>query len=258
MGKLLKFEWRKLWQQKSLYIIFSIGFISTILYVLLAKIMLDIFHANLNATESMLSVLIMSNFVSLLGIFIAIFACSDYSQHTIKNIYARGYNRSAVYFSKYLISLFVSIVIAILYIAFGFLFVLISGGYVGSMPASMWSDLALQLWVVVGLHGLFFGISMMVGKIAGSLALNLVGVSVAFLLLTLFFQIIKSDFNVMNYNLETILGGLSGNVLRDMLQKSTVSVGMEHPSIARVLVVPLCYVIVFVGGGWLVNRRRDV
>ena len=51
MGKLLKFEWRKLWQQKSLYIIFSIGFISTILYVLLAKIMLDIFHANLNATE---------------------------------------------------------------------------------------------------------------------------------------------------------------------------------------------------------------
>lgn len=244
MINLLKFEWRKLWQQKSLYIIFSIGLISTVLYILLAKIIVDVFDANLNATESMLLMLTMSSFVSLLGIYIAIFVCSDYSQHTIKNIYARGYNRSAVYFSKYLISLFVSIMIAILYIVFGFIFVLISGGYVGSMPAKMWGDLALQLWVVVGLHGLFFGISMMIGKVAGSLALNLVGVTVAFSLITLFFQIIKSDFNIMNYNLETILTGLSGR--------------SEHPSVVRALFVPLCYVIVFVGGGWLVNNRRDV
>jgi len=253
MINLLKFEFRKLWQSKSFYIVFSIGFISIIMYMLLAKIMFEIFHASLNATVSMLSVLVISNFVSLLGIYLAIFVCSDYSQHTIKNIYARGYNRSAVYFSKYLISLFVSLLVAILYIAFGFLFVLISGGYVGSMPANMWGDLALQLWVVVGLHGLFFGISMMVGKVAGSLALNLIGVSVLFGLATLFFQIIKVDFNVMNYSLETILGGLSGD-----LSQMMSTVGIEHSTLIRALVVPLAYVIIFVGGGWLVNRRRDV
>lgn len=253
MINLLKFEFRKLWQSKSLYIVFSIGFISIIMYMLLAKIMVEIFHASLNATVSMLSVLVISNFVSLLGIYLAIFVCSDYSQHTIKNIYARGYNRSAVYFSKYLISLLVSLLVAILYIAFGFLFVLISGGYVGSMPANMWGDLALQLWVVVGLHGLFFGISMMVGKVAGSLALNLIGVSVVFGLATLFFQIIKVDFNVMNYSLETILGGLSGD-----LSQMMSTVGIEHSTLIRALVVPLVYIIIFVGGGWLVNRRRDV
>ncbi len=253
MGKLLKFEWRKLWQQKSLYIIFSIGFISTILAMLLAKVMLEIFHATPNATQSMLGVLTMSNFVSLLGIYIAIFVCSDYSQHTIKNIYARGYGRSAVFFSKYLVSLFIALVVALLYIGFGFLFALVLGGYVGSMPANMWGDLALQLWVVFGLHGLFFGISMMVGKVAGSLALNLVGVSVLFGLVTLFFQIIKVDFNVMNYNLESILGGLSGN-----LSQTMSTVGIEHPNLIRALFVPLAYVIVFVGGGWLVNNRRDV
>jgi ABC-type transport system involved in multi-copper enzyme maturation permease subunit len=258
MGKLLKFEWRKLWRQKSLYIIFSIGFISIILSMLLAKLVSEvaaIFNPSddtLNATKAMLSVLVSSsNFISLLGIYIAIFVCSDYSQHTIKNIYARGYNRSAVYFSKYLISLFVSVVVAIIYIAFGFLFVLISGGYAGSMPADMWRDLVLQLWTVVGIHGLFFGISMMVGNVAGSLAFNLVGVSVVFALLNTFFQVIKVDFDVMRYSLEMILGGLA----RMPISYNAV---IEHPGLVRALIVPLAYVIVFVGGGWLVNRRRDV
>ena len=75
MINLLKFEWRKLWQQKSLFIIFIIGIISTVLYILLAKIIVDVFDANLNATESMLLMLTMSSFVSLLGIYIAIFVC---------------------------------------------------------------------------------------------------------------------------------------------------------------------------------------
>lgn len=247
MINLLKYEWRKLWRSKSLYIVFSIGFISIILSMMLAKVLLEIFHATPNATESMLSVLTMSNFVSLLGIYIAIFVCDDFSQHTIKNIYARGYNRSAVYFSKYLISLFVSMAVALLYIGFGFLFALVLGGYVGDMSADLWRDLVLQLWVVVGLHGLFFGISMMVGKIAGSLALNLVGIAVAFGLLSLIFQIAKVDFNIMLYELEMILGGLAH-----------VSGDAPHPGLVRAIVMPIVYTVVFVGGGWLVNRRRDV
>lgn len=247
MKNLLKFEWRKLWQSKSLYIVFSIGLVSIILSLALSKVLLEIFNTTPNATQSMLSVLTMSNFTSLLGIYIAIFVCDDFSQHTIKNMYARGYSRSAVYFSKYLISLFVSLVVALLYLGFGFVFALILGGYAGDMPADMWRDLILQLWVVVGLHGLFFGISMMIGKIAGSLALNLVGIAVVFGLLSLIFQITKIDFNIMLYELEMILGGLSH-----------VSGDAPHPGLVRAIVMPICYVIVFVGGGWLVNRRRDV
>ncbi len=247
MINLLRFEWRKLWRSKSLYIVFSIGLISIILSMLLSKIVLEIFNTTPNATQSMLSVLTMSNFVSLLGIYIAIFVCDDFSQHTIKNIYARGYSRSAVYFSKYLISLFVSLAVALLYLGFGFLCALVLGGYVGDMPADLWRDLVLQLWVVVGLHGLFFGLSMMVGKIAGSLAMNLVGITVVFGLLSLIFQIAKVDFDIMRYELEMILGGLAH-----------VSGDVSHPGLVRAIVMPICYVIVFVGGGWLVNRRRDV
>lgn len=247
MINLLKFEFRNLWQQKSLYIVFGIGLVSIVLAMMVANIFLEISHATANATEIMVSVLVMSNLVTLLGVYLALFVCNDFSQHTIKNIYARGYSRSAVYFSKYIVSLLVTIVVTLLYMAFGFLVALILGGYVGDMPAGKWGDLALQLWVVVGLHGLFFGVSMMVSKIAGSLALNLVGVTIAFSLLNAIFQIAKIDFNVMNYSLEMILGGLSG-----------ITEGTTHPGLIRALVVPLCYVIIFVGGGWLVNRRRDV
>ena len=55
----------------------------------------------------------------------------------------------------------------------------------------------------------------------------------------------------MRYNLEMILGGLA------RMPISNYAV-IEHPSLVRALIVPLVYVIVFVGGGWLVNRRRDV
>lgn len=249
MINLLKFEWRKLWRSKSLYIVFSVGFISIILFMMLSKILLEVLNTPPNATQSMLPALENSNYVSLLGIYISLFVCGDFSQHTIKNIYARGYNRSVVYFSKYLISLFVAIMVALFYMGFGFLFALIQGGEVGSMPVEMWGKLAQQLWVVVGLHGLFFGISMMFNKIAGSLALNLVGISIVFVLLNLIFQIAKIDFDITQYNLELILTGLSGNI------SSTFT---PQPSLVRAIVMPICYVIVFVGGGWLVNQRRDV
>ncbi len=44
------------------------------------------------------------------GIVTALLVCDDYEQQTIKNIYARGYSRSQVYFSK-LISVFLAVTV---------------------------------------------------------------------------------------------------------------------------------------------------
>lgn len=251
MIKLLKFEWRKLWQQKSLYIIFVIGLVGLIL----SLVSMRLFYGDMGATEASLLALQYSNYVSivgasLVGIYITLFACGDYSQHTIKNIYARGYSRSAVYFSKYLISLFVTLAMAIIFIAVTFLFTLVLSGKVGTMPVGFnWGDLFLQLWVLVGMHGLYFGISMMIGKLAGSLAINLVGITLVFLILNTMIMILKINFEITKYQLEYILMGLSGPMGLQMADK---------PELMRALLVPAGYAVFFVFGGWLVNNRRDV
>lgn len=246
MGKLLKFEWRKLWQSKSLYIIFGIGLICMVLSMVAFKIL----SITVNATAGILLALQSSNFVSLVGasllsVFVTIFACADHSQHTIKNIYARGYNRTAVYFSKYLVSLLVTFMIAAVYMALNFVLSLILGGGIGSMPVGYdWGDLALQFWALFGLHSLYFGVTMIIGKMAGSLAVNLIGIGLFFVILNTIITIAQIDFDITKYELDYILMGLSG-----LLPK---------PDLLHALLVPAVYAVIFVFGGWLMNRRRDV
>ena len=245
MINLLRFEWRKLWQQKSLYVLLGLGLVSTVLFMILSQIMLEIFHVSPSASESVLAVLQYSSYPTILGVFLALFACQDFTQHTIKNVYARGYSRSAVYFSKYLVSLGVAIVMALFYMAFGFIFALIQGGTVTTLTDYQCGNWALQFLVVFGLHGLYFGISMMFGKLAGSLIVNLAGIDFFFVLANSIFSIAKIDFDITKYNLEVVLTTLMTDPL-------------SQGDLIRAIVMPICYAVVFVGLGWLINRRRDV
>lgn len=255
MINLLKFEFRKLWQSKSFYIVFALGFVSIVLMMLLGKL---VFNITPNATlymiigipNSMLVGIQGLSMASLLGVYLAIYVCSDYGQHTIKNIYARGYSRSAVFFSKYLVSLGVTLFVGLIYVLFTFVFALILGGHADGMSSYMWGKLILQFWVLFGFHGMFFGISMMLGKVAGSLAINIVGVELVFVLLNALISILGTkfnfEFNIMNYNLGTILNTLSSDAQ------------LINTEFTRALVMPIVYTVVCVGGGWLINRRRDV
>ncbi len=247
MIKLLKFEWRKLLRQKSLYICFGIGLLVTVLFISLGKILAERigFELNGSAVESMLIVISESGFVSLLGIYLAIFACHDFANQTIKNIYARGYSRTMVYFTKYLVSLGVTLAMALLYMVFSFLYCLVLALPVGTLTAAVFGTLALQLWVLVGMHGLFFGIGMMLGKTGGSVALNLFGISFGFSILELVFQIFDIKFSILDYNLEVVLSNL-------------ITTEFSQGVLLRSLLLPLVYGVVFVGLGYWLNRRRDV
>lgn len=250
MKNLFKFEFRKLWQSKSLYIIFGLGLFSIILIMLLGKLVTDVFNVTPNATVYLLSAISAGSVPSLVGIYLAIFACSDNQQHTIKNVYARGYSRDAVFFTKYLVSLMVTFAVAILYILFAFVFALILGGRADSMAGYMWGKLALQFWILFGLHGLYYGVSQLTGKMVISLVINIVGIGLVFTLLNALISIITSkaniDFSIFDYNLEMMLSNLLGE------DKLTTA------QLVRALVVPFAYAAVFITGGWFVNRRRDV
>ena len=244
MIKLLQFEWRKLWRQKSLYICFGIG----LGIIFLSLLSMKVFEAVGDATSNMIFTL-NSGFVAFLGIFIAIIICQDFSQQTIKNIYARGYRRSSVYLAKYIISLSATLLMALLYMSFGFILTLILGGEVGSLLAWQWGVLSLQLWALVGFHGLFFGVSMMIRVIGGAVALNLIGISFAFTILSLIFTLFEIDFNIMKFSLENLFSGLADTLLQNQLPTQLL---------IRAILLPFAYVVIFVGLGWFINQRRDV
>ena len=101
--------------QKSLYICFGIG----LLIITLAMLTSKTFDTLTDAVNTMFVVL-STGFTSFLGIFMAVFVCHDFSQQTIKNVYARGYQRTTVYFAKYFISLVATLLMVLLYLAYGF------------------------------------------------------------------------------------------------------------------------------------------
>ncbi|MCQ2382146.1 MAG: hypothetical protein MJ054_02465, partial [Clostridia bacterium] len=109
--------------------------------------------------------------------------------------------------------------------------------------------LVLQLWIMVGMHGLFFGISMAIGKTGGSVALNIVGVDLVFGILETILSIfkLKFDFNfsIVDYNLENVL-------------LAVMASDMSLKILLRSILLPLVYVVGFVGLGYWVNYRRDV
>lgn len=103
MGKLLKLEFRKLRKQKSFYIC------TALMLALLLFSAVTMKQAYIGAgaafAENALSA---CSFLMFAGIVTALLVCDDYEQQTIKNIYARGYSRSQVYFSKF-ISVFLAV-----------------------------------------------------------------------------------------------------------------------------------------------------
>ena len=109
MQELLKLEFRKLTKQKSLYIclaiMLSLILLSAIVYKVLMSTSIDMgdFVTDLNNIDGIfftLTTLSNADFFIILGIVVAITFCFDFEEHTIRNIFARGYSRTSLYFSK--------------------------------------------------------------------------------------------------------------------------------------------------------------
>ena len=96
MGKLLSFEFRKLFMQKSYYI-------CTAICLLMGFMTLFRFSsggAEYSFALSLVNAVDVSSLTMLLGIWSAIFICEDYGIGTIRTVISRGYTRTAVFFAK--------------------------------------------------------------------------------------------------------------------------------------------------------------
>lgn len=103
MNRLIKFQVRNMFKQKSFYVCLC-------LLILMGPILTFIGAFNTPNYETIKvipqMVSLLSGEISLLStIFIALFCCLDFNEGTTKNIIGRGYSRTQVLLSKYIVSL---------------------------------------------------------------------------------------------------------------------------------------------------------
>lgn len=184
MGKLLKFEFRKLFKSKAFYICAVIP----IVLVIFSGISASQFYIDpetgkcIYELDEFLRYTFNSNMIVMIsGIFTAIFLCEDDVSGTIKNIYAKGYSRESVFFSKYIVSLVALLIMLSSELLVAFLYG--ASHFEMSSNNDLFVRLLGQIVVLISYHALFTAISMWLKKTGGAVALNILGPSLVGLIL---------------------------------------------------------------------------
>lgn len=265
MGKLLKFEFRKLFRQKSFYICGAI----LVGLILLSTFTMDmLLHMEQGVTTDGVSVAMFadtskfsglfmlvttlagSDFSIVLAVFISLFVCADYTNGTLKNVIARGYGRVSVYASKYIVSLIGATILTIVCWLAGFLSGAAFwgvGGFTADAGAMKYvSVLLLQLLGVFAYTSEFFFISALLKKTGGAIAVGIIAPLVISMIIGTVDALMKeASFVVSNYWLDTGFSALS-----------TIDVTTEI--MTRSLICFAIYAVVFAVGGHLIGRRNEV
>ena len=112
MGKLLKFEFRKLFQNKAFYICIAVSLvifiITTVTYVIMDDLMKTMAEetgtpmpSTTYTSVSLLKSYYSSGSVSIISaVMVVILISEDYTNDITKNIYSKGFSREILFFSK--------------------------------------------------------------------------------------------------------------------------------------------------------------
>ena len=126
VGKLLRFEFRKLFRRKTLYFAVAITFFTSLAFVatMVEELISDVEDATIILSNITFGQVLATSFSYLYGISMATLCflgaiivglvfCEDYSTGTIKLIVGRGYEKTARYTAKAIIVLFCSIIMGV-------------------------------------------------------------------------------------------------------------------------------------------------
>lgn len=200
-------------------------------------------HSGVN---DMLQALTNVYIVIVFAAFVAVFFCGDYGNGTIKNVFTKGYTRTEVFFSKYLVCLAVSLCYALLAMLTGFLCGLLMwdvGKEWGGKAALL---VLLQLLTVAGYNALFCFLAAVFKRVGSTLAMSLALPIALPLILTL---------------IDLFAGLGSGGTSQYWLAGCISLVSSVQATAADMTRCAICsglYCILFTVGGWFFHRKREV
>lgn len=253
MKKLLNFEFRKLIRQKSFYVCNIVLLVLIFLSALMSKAVFD----NISDLEQPLPTafgmlqtsLSGGNLTLIIGIFIALFACEDYTDGTIKNIYAKGYSRSEVYFSKLTAVCIFSIIACIISLAGSFVSGLLFFEMGSVIDFHTIAVLFSQIFVVVfGYTTLFFAISVILKKTGSSIAGCIVAPMVVSLIFSMADSFLHNDnFKIANYWLDGLFGSIT-KTASDVTGRTLIVA----------VIVSAVYAIICTAAGLKIGKKQEL
>lgn len=261
MGKLIRFELRRLRGMKSLYICVAIV-IAMVLLSAATTILLqtafsqapqeimgtmgDMSDFASDPTSVLVGALNNGSFVIIAGVFISILVCEDFGYQIVKNIYARGFSRQQVYAAKLVTSLLATVIMYVLvelaaYLIGGLLF-----GFTIQFDSHLLGLLGAQFVVILANSVFSFLLASLIRKNSGAIAAIILVPTLMDLLLTVIAMLLKLESSA-----------LSGYWLSSMSIKLSVpSVTPEEMLgcvIASVVLIPVMAVL-----GSLASKRIDL
>ena len=181
--------------------------------------------------------------IMVMGVFTALYVTEDFSDHAMKNIVARGYSRSMIFITKYLVSTIAVVIMAVLLLVAGAISGIVLGSS-GSFSSLTAATLFTQVVIIVAVNTLYFSASMVLRKSGASLAFIVLAPSVVSLLLRLIPAFIKKlPFDPAEYWLDGLL-------------EQTENI-KNFAAVTRLLTVSACYIVVLTIAGYFLFRKKD-
>lgn len=266
MTKLLKVDFYKMFKAKSFYVIGAIlTALAAINSYLYAKITLDALNeSSFLSSLGLNTVNLYSSFfgnvrsvILYISIFVVLFICSEFSNGTIKNIATKGYHRESIYLSKFITSIFGTIIYVLFIALASYLPYLIVLGNkdtdVFNMPENFISCFSILLLNIVA----YLSVALMLGSllrksgvsIFAVFALNLIA-SLTILFDTFLKNVIETDFKVSKYTLSENIHFLA----------ESMNSGAAIPSedLLRIILVPIAFLVVSMVVGLVFFKKRDM
>lgn len=246
MGKLLKFELRKVFRGKSIYICTAVSVFLVLIVALTSKFLSSETNVTLTTGALMKSCLGDMNVVLLSAIFTTVYVCEDFSLGTIKNIYGKGYTRNQLYFSKYIVSLISTLIMSAACLLICYLFGVIFTNHDASLGKDVIISILLQLFLMLSYTSLYYFVSMSIGKLGICLAINIIAPTFLSLFLTLIDSLTKWEkFHFSDYWLTNMLSAIKVSEVQN-----------KYLWIASI--GGLIYIAITVVAGFFINRKREI
>ena len=256
MKALLKFELRKLLQNKVLYICLGICAFLLIVNAITTKVLADIMKEAMEEigqayepTDSALSMMkniFSNNTLTIEAVVISLIVCEDFVGDVVKNIYSKGYSRTQVFFAK-LFSSFIAFSVRM----FGAMITsFLSGaalfGQIGKAGQNYFPSLLCICLVGYAFFAIYFAIAILFKKIAPSIILSILGpVGVTLILALADGFLNKEDFALSDYWINSLLTNLS-------------LTNVEKGTIFSSIIISFCVISLFITLSLYFTERKDV
>ena len=205
MKNVLHLEFRRLFRSKAFYICILISLALILISAATSKLLLNAVNTeelpegvNVSALMvptglSMMKGIGSSSVTMLLAVFVSLFVAEDYTSDTIKNIYSRGYSKTEVFVSKYIVT-FVGCTIFIVATA---LFSLLIGSTffegMGSAGTNYVGSFLTILLCLVAYFTIYFAVAASLQRTGASIGISIFGPMIVGLLFSLFSAMLKID-----------------------------------------------------------------